>query len=58
MDEIRKIKFITGLTPLMHAVRTNNIVIVKKLLSMDPNLSLRDSEGYTAFHHLIGKSNF
>ena len=44
---------LAGLTPLMHAVKTNNIVIVRKLLDMGPNLYLRDDNGCTAFDHLI-----
>ena len=45
--------YFTGLTPLMHAIKVNNIELVRKILSMGPNLILKDKNGKTPFHHAI-----
>ena len=37
----------------MHAIKVNNIELVKKILSMGPNLILKDKNGKTPFHHAI-----
>ena len=42
----------------MHAIKVNNIELVKKLLAMSPNLTLKDNNGKTPFHHVIATEEY
>ena len=44
-------------TPLVRAITTNHLQVVRELLKVRPRLNLRDSEGNTALHYAIAMEN-
>lgn len=48
----------SGMTPLMHAAKTNSIIIVKAILTADNiDVTLCDTKGWNAIHHCIALGN-
>ena len=52
MTNILKMHF-SGMTPIMHACKTNDDNLVEELLKLAPDLQLKDQNGQNVLHHII-----
>ena len=52
MTNILKMHF-SGMTPIMHACKTNDDKLVEELLKFAPDLQLKDQNGQNVLHHII-----
>ena len=52
-DAFFKNVFFSGMTPIMHACKTNDDNLVEELLKLAPDLQLKDQNGQNVLHYII-----